>query len=87
MYDFSSYLDTNAVQVGMHRQTDTAVRQTDSAILIYHPFGHKNIWAVSQQNQHNGFATSMDPDQPAHPRSLIRIHAVRYQFLYLLWGL
>jgi hypothetical protein len=26
----------------------------------------------------------MDPDQPAHPRSLIRIHAVRYQFLYLL---
>jgi hypothetical protein len=29
----------------------------------------------------------MDPDQPAHPRSLIRIHAVRYQFLYLLKGL
>jgi hypothetical protein len=26
----------------------------------------------------------MDPDQPAHPRSLIRIHVVRYQFLYLL---
>jgi hypothetical protein len=26
----------------------------------------------------------MDPDQPAHSRSLIRIHAVRYQFLYLL---
>jgi hypothetical protein len=45
------------------------------------------IWAVSRQNQHNGFATSMDPDQPAHPRSLIRIHAVRYQFLYLLQGL
>jgi hypothetical protein len=43
----------------------------------------KNIWAVSWQNQNNGFATSMDPDQPAHPRSLIRIHAVRYQFLYL----
>ena len=34
-------------------------------------------WAVSRQNQHNGSATSMDPDQPAHPRSLIRIHAVR----------
>jgi hypothetical protein len=32
----------------------------------------KIIWAVSWQNQHNGFATSMDPDQPAHP------------FLYLL---
>jgi hypothetical protein len=31
-------------------------------------------WAVSQQNQQ--FATSMDPDQPAHPCSLIRIHAV-----------
>jgi hypothetical protein len=29
--------------------------------------------------KHNGFATSMDPDQSAHPRSLIRIHAVRLQ--------
>jgi hypothetical protein len=29
----------------------------------------------------NGFATSMDPDQPAHPRSLIRIHAVRLSTL------
>jgi hypothetical protein len=29
----------------------------------------------------------MDPDQPAYPRSLIRIHAVRYQFLYLLLDL
>jgi hypothetical protein len=28
----------------------------------------------------------MDPDQPAHPRSLIRIHAVRYQLLYLFIG-
>jgi hypothetical protein len=37
----------------------------------------KGYWAVPWQNQHNGFATSMDPDQPAHPRSLIRIHAVR----------
>jgi hypothetical protein len=35
------------------------------------------------QNQHSGFATSMDPDQPAHPRSLIRIHTVRCQFLHL----
>jgi hypothetical protein len=32
---------------------------------------------VSRQNQHNWFAASMDPDQPALPRSLIRIHAVR----------
>jgi hypothetical protein len=37
------------------------------------------IWAASRQNQHNWFATIMDPDQPAHPRSLIRIHAVRLQ--------
>jgi hypothetical protein len=36
----------------------------------------KHIGAASRQNQHNGFATSMDPDQPAHLRSLIRIHAV-----------
>jgi hypothetical protein len=28
----------------------------------------------------------MDPDQPAHPRGLIRIHAVRYLLLYLLIG-
>jgi cytosine/uracil/thiamine/allantoin permease len=41
------------------------------------------IWAASQQNQHRAFATSMDPDQPAHLRSLIRIHACCYQFLYL----
>jgi hypothetical protein len=32
----------------------------------------------------NTFATIMDPDQPALPRILIKIHAVRYQFLYLL---
>jgi hypothetical protein len=36
-----------------------------------------HIWAASWQNHHNGFATSMAPDQPAHPRSLIKIHAVR----------
>jgi hypothetical protein len=40
------------------------------------------IWAVPWQNQHNGFATSMDPDQPAYPRSLIRIHAVRLPTLF-----
>jgi hypothetical protein len=39
--------------------------------------GLEMIWAASWQNQHNGFATRMDPDQPARPRSLIRIHAVR----------
>jgi hypothetical protein len=39
------------------------------------------IWAASRQNQHNAFATSMHPDQPVYPRSLIRIHAVRLQTL------
>jgi hypothetical protein len=34
------------------------------------------------KNKHNGFATSMDPYQPAHPRSLITIHAVRYKPYY-----
>jgi hypothetical protein len=33
--------------------------------------------AASRQNQHSSFATSMDPDQPTYPHSLIRIHAVR----------
>jgi hypothetical protein len=33
-------------------------------------------------NQHNAFATSMYLDQPAHPRSLIRIHAVRLPTLF-----
>jgi hypothetical protein len=36
---------------------------------------------VSRQNQHSAFSTSIDPDQPAHPRSMIRIHAVRLQTL------
>jgi hypothetical protein len=43
----------------------------------------ETIWAAPWQNQHNGCATNMDPDQHARPRSLIRIHAVRYQFCYL----
>jgi hypothetical protein len=38
-------------------------------------------WATLWQNQHNAFATSMDPDQATHPRSLIRIHTVRLQTL------
>jgi hypothetical protein len=33
------------------------------------------------KNQHSAFATSMDPDQPAHHGSLIRIHAVSLQTL------
>jgi hypothetical protein len=35
----------------------------------------------SIKNQHNGFATSMNPDQPANPCSLIWIHDVRLQTL------
>jgi hypothetical protein len=35
-----------------------------------------SLW---RQNQHSEFAPSMDPDQPAHPLSLIRIHAVSEQ--------
>jgi hypothetical protein len=38
-------------------------------------------WAVPWENQHNAFATSTDPDQPAHLRSLIRIHDVHLQIL------
>jgi hypothetical protein len=37
----------------------------------------QNIWAMSWQNKHNAFATSMDPDKPVHPRSPVRTHAVR----------
>jgi hypothetical protein len=32
-------------------------------------------------NQHSVLATSMDPDQAAHPRSLIKIYAVHLQNL------
>jgi len=42
------------------------------------------IWAAPWENQHSVFATSMDPDQPGHPRSLVRIHAVHFQSL-LQW--
>jgi hypothetical protein len=52
-------------------------------LSLQKPVFTMNIWAVSWQNQHNGFVTSMNPDQPANPRSLIRIHAEGYQFLYL----
>jgi hypothetical protein len=41
----------------------------------------QNKWAASRQNQRYAFATSMDPDKHAHPRSLIRIHAVPLQTL------
>jgi hypothetical protein len=42
---------------------------------------YNNNWAASQQNQRDAFATSMDSDQPAHQRSVIRIHVVRLQTL------
>jgi hypothetical protein len=38
-----------------------------------------NIWSAPWQNQYCTFATSIDPDQHVHPRSLIRIHAVHLQ--------
>jgi hypothetical protein len=38
-------------------------------------------WAALWQNQQSVSATSMDPDQPGHPCSLIRIHAVCLQTL------
>jgi uncharacterized protein YjbI with pentapeptide repeats len=48
------------------------------SFALRYKFAHEgNIWATSWQNQHNGFAASMDPDQPARPRSLISIYAVR----------
>ena len=37
----------------------------------------ENIRATPQKNVLSAFATSMDPDEPAHLRSLIRTHAVR----------
>jgi hypothetical protein len=49
--------------------------------IFYVPAMRYRKWPMSWQNQHNGFATSMDPEQPAHPSSLIRIHAVRLQTL------
>jgi hypothetical protein len=45
-------------------------------LLLYKLAVIRYNWAASWQNQHSAFATSMDHDQPAHPRSLIRIHAV-----------
>jgi hypothetical protein len=58
-------------------------------VLLPHTFwmdfskvkARKSIWAVPWQNQHSAFATSIDPDQPTHSRSLIRIHAIRLQSL------
>jgi hypothetical protein len=52
--------------------------------LIWFAKFPENAVHYYDKNQHIGFATSMDPDQPTHPRSLIRIPAVRYQFLYVL---
>jgi hypothetical protein len=43
-------------------------------------FPNNNKWAVSRKNQHTAFATSTDPDQPAYPHYLIRIHAVAISF-------
>jgi hypothetical protein len=50
----------------------------ETMIHVFISFPSYN-WVVSWQNQHSTIATSMDPDQPAHPRSLIMIHAVCLQ--------
>jgi hypothetical protein len=52
---------------------------TSIFFTTYFRFSYFIKWAASRQNQRNALATSMDPDQPALPRSLIRIHAVRLQ--------
>jgi hypothetical protein len=65
-------------------QTVQSLLNTTTELAITRRHMYVIIWAAPWQNQHNGFATNMDPDQPAHPHSLIRIHVVRYQFLYLL---
>jgi hypothetical protein len=74
----------------LHTWSSYRLEQSENGLIKkskVHLISFLEIWAVSRQNQHNGFATSMDPDQPVLRRSLIRIHAVRYQFLYLLQGL
>jgi hypothetical protein len=37
----------------------------------------KSEYEPHQDKTNSAFATSMDPDQPAHPPSVIRIHVVR----------
>jgi hypothetical protein len=58
-------------------QPTVIVRSDYADILVARLIAFIYILAASRQKQHNGFATSMDTDQPAHLRSLIRIHAVR----------
>jgi hypothetical protein len=62
-------INTIKAQYGHHLESKYKTTLTH----IYEP-GH-------DKNQHNAFATSMNPDQSAHPRSLIRIHAVRLRTL------
>jgi hypothetical protein len=50
----------------------------DTAIF---PTFWKERKQTEPRHDKTNIATSMDPDQLAPPRSLIRIHAVRYQFI------
>ena len=43
-----------------------------------------SIWATTWQNQQCGSAPSEDSDQPGHPRSLIRVFAVRMKKAWVL---
>jgi hypothetical protein len=46
-------------------------------LLIMECWKYSN-WAASRQNQHGAFATSMDPDQPAHPQyNMIECNAIQ----------
>jgi hypothetical protein len=55
---------------------------------VFHlPCSNTHNWAASRQNQHSGFATSMDPHQPAQTarmRRLVWIHASRKRTLLVL---
>jgi hypothetical protein len=82
---FSSFL-SNVSLLSEHSRTQSFILFCMLLLLmlflVLQPFQLQFYkWAMSRQNQHNGFATSMDPYEPAHPRSLIRIHAVRLQTL------
>ena len=41
-------------------------------------------WAATWQNQQNGFSPSENSEQPGHPRSLIRVFAVRMKKHWIL---
>jgi hypothetical protein len=62
-------LFTNVLHVLVVDQVPVFVAVVLDYDIISPIFVWFNIWTASWLNQHNGFATSMDPDQPAHSRS------------------